>query len=65
MKEPADTVKINKLREDARLNIMLALEAAKVINDGMLIYLLRMSLDQLYHEEPPETPKEGAQFPLQ
>ena len=38
----------SELVEDTYVNILMALEGAKAIGDVMLVYLLRMSLEQLY-----------------
>ncbi|WP_319531831.1 hypothetical protein [uncultured Cohaesibacter sp.] len=47
MNDDIDT-SLPEVVEDTYVNILMALEGAKAIGDIMLIYLLRMSLEQLY-----------------
>ncbi|SNY93171.1 hypothetical protein SAMN04515647_3459 [Cohaesibacter sp. ES.047] len=44
---------IADMAEDTYVNILMALEGAKVIGDATLIYLLKMSLEQLCSERTP------------
>jgi hypothetical protein len=59
-----DETNYSKLKDDTRLNIMMALEGAKAMKDDMLIYLIRLALEQLYVGEPQASKSESAESAL-
>lgn len=52
MSKISDKTSLQAYREEARIDILRALELAKAIDDGMLVYLLRMAIEQLNDSGP-------------
>lgn len=52
-----DKTDMNAFRDEARIDLLRALEFAKATGDGVLVYLLRMAVEQLSDDGPqPQKP---------